>query len=96
MRSASWLTAGLLLILAAAALWPYYEIIGFWPISRDATTWVLNGNPNGEGWAEWVFRTRHFRVSYRPLTALSFTANYLLGGLAAWPYRATDLLLHAV
>ena len=84
-----------LLVVGLAALWPYYEVLGFWPISRDATTWVVSGNPHADGWADWVFRTRHFRVSYRPLTALSYTANYLLGGYDAWPYRGTDLFLHA-
>ena len=47
--------------------------------------------PQAPDWAEWVFATRHFNVGWRPLTALTFTANYLVGGLEPLVYRATDL-----
>jgi len=45
-------------------------------------------------WYRWVFAESHFGVGYRPVAALSYTLNYLIGGLNPAVYRATDLGLH--
>ena len=74
---------------------PYLWVLTVWPVSRDATIWISRGAtvllPVGK---IGLLRTNHFNVGYRPVTALSYTADYLIGGFAAWPYRLTDLGLH--
>ncbi|HHO52746.1 MAG TPA: hypothetical protein ENK18_18190 [Deltaproteobacteria bacterium] len=84
----------ILLLLVAAAIWPYRYILPLLPISRDAILWVTNADPAREGFLEWTFASRHFRVGYRPLTALSFTLDHLIVGTHPLLYRITDLLLH--
>jgi hypothetical protein len=88
-----WTALGLALVCAVSVR-PYLWVLTVWPVSRDATIWISRGAPSFSGWHEWVFRTNHFNVGYRPLTALSYTADYLIGGFAALPYRLTDMGLH--
>lgn len=85
----------ILLLLLLAAVWPYRYALPLLPISRDAILWVTSADPaRGDFW-DWTFATRHFRVGYRPLTALSFTLDHLIAGHRPLLYRITDLLLHA-
>ena len=88
-----WIGIGLAL-LCAVSVRPYLWVLTVWPVSRDATIWISRGVPSFSGWQEWVFRTNHFNVGYRPLTALSYTADYLIGGFTVLPYRLTDVGLH--
>jgi hypothetical protein len=90
-RRAPWLA---LTALTGLGLLPYVRMLGIWPVSRDATVWIVKGAPSSPGWLEWVFASSHF-IGYRPVTALSYSLNYALGSFAAWPYRVTDLALHA-
>lgn len=82
--------------ICAASIRPYLWVLTIWPVSRDATIWISRGALSFSGWQDWVFRTNHFNVGYRPLTALSYTADYLIGGFAVLPYRLTDMGLHVL
>jgi hypothetical protein len=82
-----------LILLAGAA--PFFYCLTFWPHTRDARLWIQNGQLSGSEWIDWVFQTQHFSVSYRPLTAISFTLSNMLGGTTdTTVHRVTDLLLH--
>jgi hypothetical protein len=87
-----WTVIGLVFLCGLGAR-PYLWMLPLWPVSRDATLWITNAVPSAE-WVDWVFRTNHFGVGYRPVTAISYTLDYLAGGFAALPYRLTDLGLH--
>ena len=80
--------------LLALGAWPFVSGLGLWPMAPDSGLWIARGAPIDPDWSQWVFGTRHFHVGYRPVTALSYTLNYALWGLAPLPYRVTDLLLH--
>ena len=86
----------LLSLVVAAGAWPWLGELQRWPMTPDSVTWIERAAPGTDwnGWLEWTFLTSHFDVGWRPLTALSFTADRLLGGLEPLPYRATDLALH--
>ena len=95
-RPSKWLTTALpLSLILLAGIYPYRFALNLWPTTRDAATWIARGSLAGPDWLDWIFFTRHFRVGYRPVTALSYTLNDLIGGLSALPYRLTDLALHA-
>ncbi|MEQ1567120.1 MAG: hypothetical protein ABMA64_15885 [Myxococcota bacterium] len=83
--------AALLAVLLVAGLWPYHDVLGWLPWGSDAVKWVGRGDPANPGWAQWVFGSKHF-VGYRPVTALSFTLNDVLGGASPFVFRSTDLL----
>jgi hypothetical protein len=87
--------AAALVAIVALGLRPYLYAVSLWPSSRDAALWILRGMPTNPEWATWVFGSKHF-VGYRPVAAVSYSVDYVLGGLAAWPYRLTDLGLHAL
>lgn len=80
--------------LLALGAWPFLAGLDLWPMAPDSGLWIARGAPTDPEWAQWVFGTRHFHVGYRPVTALSYTLNHALGGLAPLPYRVTDLALH--
>ncbi len=75
-------------------LLPYTERFHFWPVTTDAALWVAKGAMDAPEWLRWDLLGPHF-IGYRPLTALSFSLDWLLGGLEPEVYRATDLALHA-
>jgi hypothetical protein len=52
----------------------YLRVAMLWPWGTDAERWIGRADPATEGWATWVFRTRHF-VGYRPVAALSFVLD---------------------
>lgn len=85
--------AGLAAVVALGS-WPHLFALRLWPTSRDGALWILRGLPGADGWVAWVFATQQF-VGYRPVAALSYSIDGLAGPLSAWPYRATDLALHA-
>ncbi|HEY5658854.1 MAG TPA: hypothetical protein VIY27_13775, partial [Myxococcota bacterium] len=84
----------------ALAIWlgvrPYRSNLELPPNTTDGVFWVLRGAPSQPGWTDWVFRTQHFGVGYRPVTALSYSLDHLVGGLDPRVYRATDLGLFAL
>ena len=84
---------GLVLALALG-LWPHLESVGFAPMTLDSVLWISRGALYQPDWAEWVFRTHHFNVGYRPVSALSYSLDYAIGGLNPVIYRLTDLALH--
>jgi hypothetical protein len=88
-------TAAKLLILVAVGLWPMLYVLTLAPVSRDEVLWITRGSYTASRWWDWVFNQSHF-VGYRPVTALSYTLDSLVGGFHMLPYRATDLLLHAL
>lgn len=75
-------------VLAGLWLWPMSALLGCPPATRDALLWIQRGA--GPGWLSWALTERHF-VGYRPLAALSFTANAALLGISAASFRAVDL-----
>lgn len=82
-------------LLGFVALFPYRHDLGLYSSETDGVLWILRGAPwNPKLW-DWVGSENHF-VGWRPLTALSFTANSALAGPAYPPgiYRWTDTLLH--
>lgn len=84
-----------LALIVAVGLWPMWYALSLSPVSRDDVVWITRSALQEPRWWDWVFRQSHF-VGYRPLTALSFTLDSLLGGYEMLPYRATDILLHAM
>ncbi|MBX2802233.1 MAG: hypothetical protein KTR31_31415 [Myxococcales bacterium] len=88
------LAALVLLVLIVAALVPVMWVVPLLPGSRDAALWLIKGDPSHPDLWEWVWSTQHFRVGYRPTTALSYTVGWVLpGGVAG--QRVLDLALHA-
>ena len=87
-------TTLLVAVLAMGAL-PYAAYLPFWPMTTDGTLWVTNAALSNPDWWKWDLLSNHF-IGYRPVTALSFSLDYLLGGLAPWPYRFTSMLLHGL
>jgi hypothetical protein len=88
----SFVAVGLLLVLILGA-WPHLFALSLQPESRDAVLWITRSATSNPTWERWVFLRDHF-VAYRPVTALSYTADSVIGGFAVEPYRATDLLIH--
>jgi hypothetical protein len=87
-------TAAKLGLLVAVGLWPMLYVLNLAPVSRDEVLWITRGAYTSSRWWDWVLAQSHF-VGYRPVTALSYTLDSLVGGFHMLPYRATDLLLHA-
>ena len=83
-----------LAVLLALGSWPWLSGLGLWPMAPDSGLWIERGAPIDPEWTSWVFGTRHFHVGYRPVTALTYTLDYLVAGLDPFVYRATDLALH--
>ena len=88
----------ILALLVAAGIWPWLGELERWPMTPDSVTWIERAAlvPDWPAWLEWTFLSSHFDVGWRPLTALSFTANRLLAGLEPALYRGTDIALHAL
>lgn len=63
-------------------------------MAPDTLAWMERSDPAQEDSAEWLFRTRHFHVGYRPLVGLSFLFNLWVGGPDSASVRLTDLILH--
>ena len=84
----------LVAVLVAGAL-PFAAYLPYWPMTTDGTLWVSRGALTSPDWWSWDLFSNHF-IGYRPVTALSFTLDYLVGGFAAWPYRLTNMLLHGL
>ena len=82
--------------LILGSLWPWYTELFLWPMAPDSATWIERASTSDPGWFDWTFRTSHFDVGWRPLTALSFTLNRTLFGLEPLGYRVTDLVLHGL
>jgi hypothetical protein len=63
----------------------------------DDVNFRLNRDYRGLGWAQvrWAFTSVLFG-HYMPLTRLTFSLNYALGGLDAFGYHLLNVLLHAV
>jgi hypothetical protein len=68
-----------------ATMWP---LMSAPPATRDALLWI--GRGAGPGWLSWALGTPHF-VGYRPLAALSYTANAATLGISAQSFRGVDL-----
>lgn len=86
--------AAAVLLVAVASL-PYRHDLGLYSSETDGVLWITRGAPWNPRLWHWVLADNHF-VGWRPLTALSFTVNALLGGPEYAPglYRWTDTLLH--
>ncbi len=74
---------------------PFLCLVDFWPMTSDGILWIGRGSTDNPNWLHWVFAEQHF-VGYRPLTALSYSLNYAIGGLDARVYRFTDVGLHVL
>jgi hypothetical protein len=88
--------AGLVLVWIAILFvgWlPFSGYGGAPPTQPDSIRWIEKADVTAEGWGDWTFRSSHF-VGYRPLTALSFTADLAAFGPSAEALRLTDLALH--
>lgn len=90
-RMSGWLSALGLCALAGWWLWAMRPVLGLPPASKDALIWLRRGL--GPNWLTWAMAREHF-VGYRPLTALSYTANGALGGVSTLSFRAVDLGLY--
>lgn len=86
MRFLPW---GVGVLLVVAWLLCFAPLLHAPPASRDALLWIQRGTD--EQWLTWALGQRHF-VGYRPLTALSFSVNDLLGR-SAFAIRAVDQAL---
>ncbi len=83
----------LLLLAAAASLWPYASLLDRWPQTTDGALWITRGAFTNPHWFDWGCCRPHF-VFYRPVVAFSYTLSYALGGLDPFVYRLSDGLLH--
>lgn len=54
---------------------PYVVVVSFDPVTLDAVRWISESSHSNEALFEWIFQTRHFRVGYRPVAALSYLAS---------------------
>ena len=81
--------------VALAGVLPYLWLLDIHPHSRDAIIWLQKADPSLPGWFDWTFATTQFKVTLRPVTALSYTLTHLLGGTDPAVHRGFDLLLHA-
>ncbi len=88
-----WIAGTLVVVLAVGAL-PYLPYLPLWPASEDAAIWITRSAPIDSDWHVRVLTDFHVGRCYRPVTALTYSLNYGLGGFAATPYRLTDLLVH--
>lgn len=82
------------LLLAIGLSWPWLGLLDLWPMATDTGPWIERGDPAGSDWLKWVFQTRHFKVGYRPVTALSFSLGSWLAAPSPWLIRGTDCLVH--
>ena len=83
----------MLIALALLASWPFFETLGYAPMTADPPTWISRGTPLSAEWLTWVFARDHYSW-YRPVTALSFAFNQVVSDVNPWAFRATDLALH--
>ncbi|MEO0602354.1 MAG: hypothetical protein AAF211_13010 [Myxococcota bacterium] len=83
-----------LALLIAVGLLPFVYLLAIPPDTADAVFWIARADPSDPDWLAWTFGQRHFRVTLRPATALSFTATWLVSGPNPWGHRLFDLLLH--
>lgn len=90
MRALALCIAGVLLVLG---VWPFAVYLDAVPLQPDSIKWIEKAVPGSEGWSQWTFHSSHF-VGYRPLTALSFTADLGVFGTSASALRWTDVGLH--
>jgi 4-amino-4-deoxy-L-arabinose transferase-like glycosyltransferase len=89
------LATTLLVVVLVLGTLPYASYLPFWPMTTDGTLWVSRSALSNPDWWTWDLFSNHF-IGYRPVTAVSFTLDYLLGGYAAWPYRLSNMLLHGL
>ncbi|MFT7677680.1 MAG: hypothetical protein ACI8QC_001663 [Planctomycetota bacterium] len=82
------------LLLAIGLSWPWLGLMDLWPMATDTGPWIERGDPAGPDWINWVFHTRHFKVGYRPVTALSFSLGSALAAPSSWMIRGTDCAVH--
>ncbi len=96
-RKAEWLAIAAAIATAILlGLRPYFDLLNAAPRTIDGVFWIVRGAPSHPDWVEWVFGTKHFGVGYRPIAALSYSLDYVVGGLDPFVYRATDLVLFAL
>lgn len=81
-------------LIVVACVLPWVRLIDVLPWGADSTKWIGRASLSVDWW-NWVFFKKHF-VGYRPVTAFSYVLNHLTTGYAAWGYRVTDLLTHAL
>lgn len=86
----AWIVA----VLAVVATWPFRRQLHVWPIDDDAMQWMARGSEGNDWVWTYVFSKPHF-IAYRPVAALSYWANSLVG-VEPWVYRGTDLVLHGL
>lgn len=84
---------GLWIVLLVLGLMPFVGYSDAVPTQPDSIKWIENADLESKDWKEWTFHSSHF-VGYRPLTALSFTADLEAFGPSATALRWTDLGLH--
>lgn len=93
-------TLGIAVALLALTFLAYREILGYFFTGRDAISFVAEGRL--ERWQDLLtfFTRRQFSDTdfpgafYRPITSLSFAADYALWRLNPLGYHLTDLLIH--
>ena len=69
-----------MIAVVGLGLAPWLRYVNFRPMTADAVLWIARGAPLAPDWREWVFASRHFNVGYRPVTALSYTFDWWIGG----------------
>jgi len=84
------------LLVMGLGLAPWLWLVDIVPQSRDAVMWLQNADPSRSDWFEWTFLTRQFKVTLRPVAALSYTLTRALGGLEPAAHRLLDLALHGL
>lgn len=85
---------GLAVATAAAAVLPFLPLLPIHPTTMDGGLWVSRGAITSDGWLDWDLFGNHF-IGYRPVTALTFTLDSVLGGLSPPVYHLTDVGLYA-
>jgi len=78
----------------AAAVWPQRVLLPMWPMTMDGTLWVSKSAISRQGWWKWDLFSSHF-IGYRPVTALSFTFDSVLGGTQPFWFHVTDIAVYA-
>ena len=89
-RATQVILLAVILVLGSVPMWP---TLGYAPMTADPGVWIGAGATSSAGWLDWVFASDHF-AWYRPLPALSFSLNQLVGGHDPLGYRLVDLVLH--
>ena len=85
------------ILLTAATLAAYWQVIGYDFINYDDSVYVTENSHIQSGLTlegvRWAFTTKYFGL-WNPLTWLSLMFDYQLYGLNAGGYHATNLILH--